>query len=45
MTNGVDVVRDKDAIRVAGGYGVQDYISKPAKPDRVREKIHKYLGS
>lgn len=39
------VVRDKDAIRVAGRYGVQDYIAKPAKPDRVREKIRKYLGS
>ncbi len=39
------VVRNKDAIRVAGRYGVQDYISKPAKPDRVREKIRKHLGS
>ncbi len=39
------VVRDKDTIRVAGHFGVTDYISKPAKPDRVREKIRKYLGS
>ena len=39
------VVRDADTIRVAGHYGVQDYISKPAKPDRVREKIRKHFGS
>lgn len=39
------VVRDKDTIREAGRYGVQDYVSKPAKPGRVVEKVHKYLGS
>lgn len=39
------VVRDKNAIRNAGRFGVTDYLSKPAKPDRVREKIRKYLGS
>jgi CheY-like chemotaxis protein len=39
------VVRDKNDIRVTGRFGVTDYISKPTKPDRVREKIHKYLGS
>ena len=38
-------VKDKDAIREAGRYGVQDYVSKPATPDRVREKIRKNLGS
>lgn len=37
------VVKDKEAIRVAGRFGVTDYVSKPAKPDRVREKIRKYL--
>ena len=39
------VVKDKDAIREAGRYGVQDYVSKSATPDRVREKIRKYLSS
>ena len=38
------VVRDKGTIREAGKHRVQDYISKPAKPERVREKIRKYLG-
>ena len=37
-------VRDKESIREAGVYNVQDYISKPARPDRVRAKILKYFG-
>ena len=37
-------VKDKQSIREAGVYKVTDYLSKPARPDRVRAKIAKYLG-
>jgi CheY-like chemotaxis protein len=37
-------VKDKETIREAGVYKVQDYFSKPARPERVRAKIAKYLG-
>ena len=37
-------VKDKESIREAGVYKVLDYISKPARPERVRAKITKYLG-
>ena len=37
-------VKDKESIREAGVYKVQDYISKPARPERVRAKLTKYLS-
>ncbi|MFH1567157.1 MAG: response regulator [Gemmatimonadota bacterium] len=37
-------VQDAERIREAGKYGVRDYLSKPAKTDRLLEKIRKYLG-
>jgi two-component system chemotaxis response regulator CheY len=37
------VVKDAQAIREAGVYNVRDYLSKPARPDRLRAKIQKYL--
>ena len=38
------VSKDPEVLRGAVEYGVTDYLSKPANPNRLREKVRKYLG-
>lgn len=37
------ISRDADVVTKAAKFGVKDYLSKPAHPSRIREKITKYL--
>ena len=36
--------RSPEVVTQAAKYGVHDYLSKPARPARIREKVDKYLG-
>ncbi len=36
--------RDPDVVTKAARYGVKDYLSKPARPASIREKVKKYIG-
>ena len=36
--------RDADVVTQAARYGVKDYLSKPARPASIREKVKKYIG-
>ena len=38
------VLQDPAEIRQAAKFGVVDYLSKPADPQRLKEKVRKYLG-
>jgi CheY-like chemotaxis protein len=38
------ILQDPGEIRQAAQFGVVDYISKPANPQRVMDKVRKYLG-
>ena len=33
-----------DVVTKTAKYGVRDYVSKPATPARIRDKVNKYLG-
>lgn len=35
--------RDTETMAKVARFGVSDYISKPARPNRIREKVKKYL--
>jgi CheY-like chemotaxis protein len=36
--------RSTDVVTKTAKYGVRDYVSKPATPARIRDKVNKYLG-
>lgn len=36
--------RSTDVVTRTAKYGVKDYLSKPARPASIREKVKKYLG-
>lgn len=36
--------RSTDVVTKTARYGVRDYLSKPATPARIRDKVNKYLG-
>ena len=38
------VSRSPEEVTPAAKYGVRDYLSKPATPAKIREKVKKYLG-
>ena len=36
--------RNTEVVTKAAKYGVKDYLSKPATPTKIRQKVNKYLG-